>query len=130
MASLTRRFGADPDAWRWGDAHEAIFAHPFLRAIPVLGPLVEARIAADGGDSTVNRGGVRPGTFEDIHGASFRGVYDLDDLERSLFMAAPGQSGHPASILARNFVRRWRNGDSFIIPSRPAMVTARIRLLP
>lgn len=130
IALLTQRFGADASAWRWGDAHEAIFAHPFLRAIPVLGKLVEARIAADGGDSTVNRGGVRSGTFEDIHGASFRGVYDLDDLERSLFMAAPGQSGHPASNLARNFVRKWRDGDSFTISSRPPQVTARIRLLP
>ncbi len=130
LASLRRRFGPDPAAWRWGAAHEAVFAHPVLRAVPVLGPLIEARIAADGGDSTVNRGGVRDGSFEDVHGASFRGVYDLADLERSRFMVVPGQSGHPASRWARNFVPRWRDGESFTIPSRPASVAVRIRLLP
>ena len=37
VKDLSARFGDDPTAWRWGDAHQAVFAHPFLRNIPVLG---------------------------------------------------------------------------------------------
>ena len=39
---LTRRFGNDPARWRWGEAHPAVFAHPMLRPLPVLGPLGHA----------------------------------------------------------------------------------------
>ena len=39
MSSLAARFGSDPSAWRWGAVHQAVFAHPFLRAVPVLGAL-------------------------------------------------------------------------------------------
>ena len=31
------RFGPDPTAWRWDAAHQAVFAHPFLRQLPVIG---------------------------------------------------------------------------------------------
>jgi penicillin amidase len=114
-AALTRSFGPTPAAWRWGAAHQAVFAHPLLRAFPALGALVEARIASPGSDTTVDRGGMPFGSFESVHGASFRGVYDLADLDRSLFVVAPGQSGHVASPLARNFVHRWRDGAAVML---------------
>jgi penicillin amidase len=127
---LSTRFGSDAAKWRWGDAHQAVFAHPILRFIPLLGRLTEARIEQDGGDSTVGRGGVRQDSLESVHGASFRGVFDLADLDRSLVMIAPGQSGHPASPLARNFVRNWRDGDTITLGPNPATVSARIRPTP
>jgi penicillin amidase len=34
---LQQRYGSDPTAWRWGAAHRAIFAHPLLGALPVVG---------------------------------------------------------------------------------------------
>lgn len=130
MRDLSARFGADPAAWRWGDAHPAVFAHPLLRAVPSLGRLVEARIASPGGETTVDRGGLRPGSFDSVHGASFRGVYDLADLDHSLFVVAPGQSGHPASPLARNFVRRWRDGAAVMLGPYAGPAMARITLSP
>jgi penicillin amidase len=130
MASLSQRFGADPAAWRWGNAHEAVFATLALRAIPVLGKLAEARIAQSGSDSTVGRGGVQQSSLESVHGAAYRGVYDLADLERSRFIVAPGQSGHPISTFARNFVGKWRDGDTLTISAQPASVSANIRLTP
>ncbi len=57
MAALARDYGADPAAWRWGRAHPAVFAHPMLRAIPILGRLVEGRIAAPGDETTIDLGG-------------------------------------------------------------------------
>ena len=33
---LAARFGPDPAAWRWGAAHQAVFAHPVLGALPLM----------------------------------------------------------------------------------------------
>ncbi len=128
-AELSGRFGGDAGAWRWGAAHVALFQHPLLRALPVLGRLSTASIATPGDDSTVNRGG--PNTrLQDVHGAGYRGVYDLANLDRSLFMIAPGQSGNLFSRHARDFLTRWRDGATITIGPEPATICATIRAFP
>jgi penicillin amidase len=127
-AALGQRFGGHPAAWRWGLAHPAVFADPALQAIPLLGRLAEASIAAPGDDATIDRGGMRDDSLESVHGASFRAVYDLADLEQSLFVVAPGQSGHPASRLARNFVQRWRDGGTIMLGPEPRGHVVHLRL--
>jgi penicillin amidase len=130
VQELATRFGPDPSAWRWGEAHQAVFVHPLLRIAPVLSALLEGRIATGGDDVTIDHTGLRPGGLEAVHGPEFRGVYDLADLERSLFVVAPGQSGNPFSRLARNFLERWRDGASVMISSTPPSVAVRITLQP
>jgi penicillin amidase len=127
---LARRFGADPAAWHWGGAHEAVFAHPVLRLVPVLGSLLEGRIATGGDDVTIDRGGMGQRTLESVHGPEFRGVYDLAELDASLFVIAPGQSGNPFSRLARNFLTRWRDGTAVMLAPQPTHVATRITLSP
>ena len=99
LRSATSRRGSAPDpaAWRWGEAHQAVFANPFLRHLPVIGRLTTFRIASPGSDTTIDRGVPARGSFRSVHGAAFRAVYDLADLDRSLFVVAPGQSGNPLS---------------------------------
>ncbi len=127
---LSTRFGSDPAAWRWGTAHPAVFAHPVLRAIPVLGALTTATIPSPGDDTTIDRGGPRFSDFSSVHGAAYRGVYDLADLDRSLFVVTPGQSGNPLSRFSRNFMTRWRDGASITIGPQPETVTATLHLTP
>ncbi|HSZ92794.1 MAG TPA: penicillin acylase family protein [Acetobacteraceae bacterium] len=127
---LSARFGPDPGAWRWGTAHQAVFAHPVLRAIPVLGPLTTASIPSPGDDTTIDRGGPRFSDFSSVHGAAYRGVYDLADLDQSLFVVTPGQSGNPLSWFSRNFMTRWRNGATITIGPQPDTVTATLHLNP
>jgi penicillin amidase len=129
-AELSARFGPDPTHWRWGTAHRAVFAHPFLRHIPLLGPLATSSIASPGSDTTIDRGVPAPGSFESVHGPEFRAVYDLADLDRSLFVIAPGQSGHPLSAHARDFLVRWRDGRMIMLGPTAATITGSIRLLP
>ena len=132
VAGLTQRFGPDPARWRWGDAHRAIFEHPILGRLPLIGSLTTSSIEAPGDDTTVDRGGTsqQPGSFDDIHGPAFRGVYDLSDLDRSRFVVAPGQSGNPLSGHAADFVTRWRNGATIALRTLDVPPTATIRLLP
>jgi penicillin amidase len=130
ITDLTRRFGGDPAKWRWGEAHPAVFAHPILRPIPILGTLGTLSIPSPGDDSTIDRGGPAYKQFQSVHGAEYRGVYDLADLDRSLFVVAPGQSGNLLSRHARDFLARWRDGGTITLGPNAATTTATIRLTP
>ena len=55
--------------------------------------------------------------FADIHGPGLRAVYDLADLDQSLFVIATGQSGNPLSPYYRDFVRLWRDGSMVALGS-------------
>jgi penicillin amidase len=128
-ADLEKRVGSDVSRWRWGDVHEAIFAHPLLRFVPVLGPLSTIHIPAPGDNDTLDRGATNA-TLQDVHGATFRGVYDLADLNRSVFVMAPGQSGNLFSAHARDFVTRWRDGATIRLGPDPAQVSQTVHLTP
>jgi penicillin G amidase len=130
IGDLTRRFGDDPVQWRWGEAHPAEFAHPVLRPLPILGRLGTLSIPSPGDDTTIDRGGPAYKQFQSVHGAEYRGVYDLADLDRSLFIVAPGQSGNLLSRHARDFLTRWRDGATITLGPTPGATTATIRLTP
>lgn len=111
---LAARYGEDPAAWKWGIAHRATFRHPVLRHVPALGLLAGIDIEADGGLSTVNRGNMPISDPDDpfaaVHGAGYRAIYDLADLDGSWFIQATGQSGNPLSGLYHSLTTRWRDG--------------------
>lgn len=134
FAEIAKRDMAD---WRWGDEHPAIFDHPTLGGVPLVGGWANLLIEADGGDETLNRGGMR---FDDknapyagIHGAGFRGVYDLADLQASRLMIATGQSGNPLSSHYGDLLRDWRDGDSLNLGRPRSEIAAEgntLRLVP
>jgi penicillin amidase len=121
---LAQRHGGNPQDWRWGDAHFAKFSHPLFGRMPVLWRLSDVRLPSDGDAYTVNRGqtaisdAAEP--FAHVHGAGFRAVYDLADLDASRFMQAAGQSGHPLSPFYANLARRWRDGRTIRVPQASA----------
>lgn len=116
MAETAAAYGGDIDAWRWGEVHQARFAHP-LAGIPVLGRMFEVRqpVPGDGSTVNVNHFSYASGAYNAVHAASLRAIYDLDDLNRSRFMHGPGQSGHPLSPHHHDLAARWAAGDSFEI---------------
>ncbi len=135
VSDLSARFGDDPAAWRWGAAHRAVFADPLLApvlgGVPLLGKRVVRRVPVPGDDTTLFRGA--SGTLGDLearHGASFRGVYDLADLDHSRFALAPGESGNPLSWRAWNLLDGWSRGATMFLGPTPDRVTATVRLDP
>ncbi len=114
LDGIASRLGHDIAGWRWGDLHRAAFRHHALGDVPVLSWLANLSIPSDGGDHTVNVGAVAGGDaaapFRHVHGAGYRGIYDLSDLAASRYMMPPGQSGNPLSPHYRDLLEPWRDG--------------------
>jgi penicillin amidase len=138
MAALARQHGANPNLWRWGRVHRAIFLDPMIGAIPLLGRWLLPSISVPGDGSTVDRSasGSAPGPasgpdgWTAVLGPSYRGIYDLADLNRSRFTMAPGQSGDIFSPHARDFLQSWRDGRMITLPKHPARLKATLILQP
>ena len=134
---IARDHGDDPRAWRWGDVHVAIAEHrPFGETS--LAPLLNLSGAAPGSIYAVNAFSFSPldeeRPFASTHGPGFRAIYDLANLDRSLFIHSTGQSGNVLSPLYRNFEEGWRKGGYITVPTARAAfepnALGRLRLVP
>ena len=56
------------------------------------------------------------GPYVDTHGPGFRAIYDLSDLEQSVFLTALGQSAHVLSPHYDDLMPRWRAFDWLRLP--------------
>jgi penicillin amidase len=116
LADLARRFGDEPAAWRWGEAHPARMRHPVFADQPLLARLFAIEQPSGGDSVTVNVGHYRTADeadpFASVHAASYRGLYDLGELERSRFIASTGQSGNPLSPHYRDLAELWARGET------------------
>lgn len=135
IADLRSHLGEDPTAWRWGALHHVRLAHP-LAAIPGLEELFTAVDAEVGGDeSTVAQMAFdsRSG-FDVVVIPSWRAVYDLADLDRSVGVLPAGVSGNPASPHWNDQASMWLAGRTHPLPFTGAAVEAAavslVRLAP
>ncbi len=113
--------GDDPARWRWGAIHNVVFRHGLdRRGNPSQydrGP-----IERPGDGDTIDVTAARPPSFEQVHGASYREIFDLADWDRSLAINVPGQSGDPASRHYDDLLPLWSRGDYFPLAfTRPAV---------
>ena len=138
LADLGRRFGPDQADWRWGEAHPARMAHAIFGNQPLLDRLFNIETPSGGDGTTVDVGHFAPGNearpFASIHAATYRGLYDLADLDRSRWIAATGQSGNPLSSHYRDLTRLWARGETVPMTRRSDAYASgaigRLRLLP
>ena len=111
LADLRRRYGDDMMAWRWGTAHAAHHAHRPFGRVPWLARWFDITVPSPGDAYTVNVGRnrfedeARP--FANTHAASLRAIYDLSDLDNSLYIHSGGQSGNIFSTHYRSFSEAW-----------------------
>jgi len=126
IAGLQERLGDDISAWSWGALHRLRLAHPLAR-IPGLESLFTAVDAGVGGDETT----VAQAAFDGRHGfdvaviQSWRAVYDLADLDRSVGVLPAGVSGNPASPYWNDQAELWLTGGTHPMPfSEPAVSAA------
>ena len=126
LAELRRRYGADPNRWKWGEAHEARLRHRPLSRSSWLRRYFDIAMPSGGDSYTVNVGrmdfGDEAEPYANRHAASFRAIYDLADPQASVFIHPGGQSGNVLSPHYRDFAPLWARGD--YVP----MITDRARL--
>jgi penicillin amidase len=128
--------GEDPQQWRWGDLHQAVFQHPLmhLATAELRAKMAYPPYPRGGSGNTTNNTVFRPEDFLVRAGASFRMVLDVGRWDDAEMTNTPGQSGNPNSPFYRNLLQGWAEDSSFpLLYSREA-VTAnqalRIELIP
>jgi penicillin amidase len=119
------RLGSNRQRWTWGAVHVAVADNQVWSKVPLIGGLFEIRKPGDGGPYTLSRNTASFAAdtlFESRMGSTYRAIYDLSDLDRSLYMQPTGQSGNPFSGYYRNFADRWARGDYIRIPTARAEI--------
>jgi penicillin G amidase len=111
---LKEKFGDDSNGWTWGKLHRQTFIHNLGRK-PPYDSLFNLPSVEIGGDSTTvcSSWASYQGDFTTNCGTSFRMIIDLGDLNKSLWMLPPGNSGHAGSAHYGDGIKPWLNIDYF-----------------
>jgi penicillin amidase len=104
IAEATARYGADRDAWRWGDVHQGTFVSNPM-GMSGIGPIEDifnrGPVPLAGGVEIVQAAGYSlyadEGQYPVRSFASMRTLIDLGDFDDSRAINPTGQSGHPFS---------------------------------
>jgi penicillin G amidase len=136
VAELRASLGADPAGWTWGALHRLRLEHP-LASIPGLEALfVAADVELGGDEQTIMQGGFdgRDGGYRAAVICSWRAIYDLSDLDRSVGVLPAGISGNPGSPHWNDQTELWAAGAYHPLPVSAAAVASatvsHMRLLP
>jgi len=116
VAELTKRFGPDRPAWKYGQDrfHHALIRHPLSAVVNAqtrtkltVGPLPR------GGDgSTVSATG---NADNQTSGGSFKIIADTEDWDNSVGINTPGQVGNPDDPHYRDLFELWARGKYFTL---------------
>ncbi len=129
---LSNQYGNDPKSWAWGKAHIATSEHRPLSKVPVLGSLFNIKSPFPGDAFSINVGRLQllksSNPYETVQGPSMRAIYDLSDLEKSLFIYQTGQSGWVQSRLYRNMNPLWANNEYLPLQMKPENTKRQLEL--
>jgi len=122
---LTARYGADPSRWRWGEAHYAKGAHRPFGEVDLLKGFFNVEVESGGGPFTLDRGTTRLGNVADpyanTNASSYRGIFDLSDLDQATYIQTTGQSGNVFSGHYSDLAAIWADVNAIQIPSTGAV---------
>lgn len=112
VEELERKLGKDPTNWRWGNLHTATFRNATLGKsgiAPIEALFNRGPFSVSGGSSIVNATGWdATKSFEVVWLPSMRMIVDLSNLENSLSIHTPGQSGHAFHPHYDDTIEPWR----------------------
>jgi len=132
LDELSSRYGNEPSKWSWGKGHVAISEHRPLSKVPLLGSFFNLEAPFPGDSFTVNVGRLEllqaGNPFETKQAPSLRTVYDLSDLEKSVFIYQSGQSGWVQSKLYRNMLPLWAKNEYLPLQMKPENINRQLEL--
>jgi penicillin amidase len=115
-------FAGDKERRSWGRLHQATFEHPLAYLGPAYAKAFNPDPVERGGDSYTPNNARYDERFRQVHGASYRQLFDLADWDRALVTSVPGQSGQPGSSHYADLLPLWARGEYFPLPfSRTAV---------
>jgi penicillin amidase len=116
VAELTKRFGPDMQAWKYGQEkfHHALIRHPMSNAVNAAtgAKLMVGPLPRGGDGTTVSATG---GNDNQTSGGSLKIIADTDDWDNSVGLNTPGQSGNPDDPHYRDLFKIWAQGQYFPI---------------
>ena len=138
LADLRARYGSVMPDWRWGSAHRARHEHRPLGKQPLLARIFDIGAPTPGDAYTVNVGQFylndEAEPFANRHAPSLRAIYDLADLDRSLFIHSGGQSGNRLSPHYKAFTDAWARGEYVTMTTERSRIASgqhhTLRLVP
>jgi penicillin amidase len=132
LEQLSAQFGSNPKNWVWGNAHIAVSEHRPLSKVPFLRSLFNVTQPFPGDSFSVNVGRLElmraDNPFATKQAPSLRALYDLSDLEQSLFVYQTGQSGWVQSKLYRNMGGLWARNEYLPLQMKPQKVGRQLDL--
>ena len=102
-----------PQRSRWGALHQVTFRHPLASLGVVSAEMLNIGPFERPGEGNTPNNTRYDENFQQIHGASYRQLFDLADWDRGLATNAPGQSGQPGSPHYQNLAEPWSRGEYF-----------------
>ncbi len=102
--------GDDPKAWSWGKLHTVSFEHPLASLGPAYASVFNLGPVGRPGDGNTPNNTRHDDNFRQVHGASYRQVFDLSDWDRGTATSVPGQSGQPGSPHYADLLPLWAEG--------------------
>jgi penicillin amidase len=120
--------------WSWGRLHTAAFPHPLAGLSPACQEVFSLGPVPRPGDAHTPNNTRHDERFAQLHGASYRQVFDLADWDRGMATSTPGQSGQPESLHYGDLLPLWARGEYFPLAFSRAKVEEvtqhRLRLHP
>jgi len=115
LTYLDKRYGKDIQKWQWGEAHLAIGAHKPFGQVPFLSSFFNLKVGSAGDGQTVNVGKMSFSNTKEPYGSSvapgMRAIYDLSQLNSSIFIGFGGQSGWVQSPRYKEYTSLWSKGN-------------------
>ncbi len=103
----------EPKQRRWGALHTVTFRHPLAGLNSTLAETFNLGPIERPGDANTPNNTRCDEAYQQIHGATYRHLFDLADWDRGLATSAPGQSGQPGSPHYGDLLGLWGRGDYF-----------------
>lgn len=98
---------------RWGATHAVTFRHPLGKLSAAHAKAFDLGPVERPGDEHCPNNTRYDETFQQVHGATYRHLFDLADWDRGLATSAPGQSGQPTSPHYDDLLSLWAKGEYF-----------------
>jgi penicillin amidase len=110
---VKKLLGNDPAEWSWGKLHTATLHHPLATLGPAYAKAFNLGPVPRSGDAQTPNNTRHDDAFGQLHGASYRQLFDLADWDRGLATSTPGQSGQLGSPHYGDLLPRWAEGEYF-----------------